>query len=109
MTQSSGGSPKNPVILQTLAASPAAGPAGSVANGVQNPLTATGTQCGTPAASCQIGIDQGNANSFYLYDQAATGSYGGPPTVSNTLHGTVGILAGLLCNALSGSAARSPT
>ena len=100
VTQSSGASPKNPVMIQTLAASPGAGPAGSVANGVQNPLTAAGTQCGTPATSCQIGIDQGNTNSFYLYDQAATGSYGGPPTVSNTLHNTVGILAGLLCNAL---------
>jgi len=101
VTQSSGGSPKNPVIVQTLTASAGAGPTGSVANGVQNPLTATGTQCGSPAAACQIGIDQGNANSFYLYDQAATGTYSGPPTVSNTLHDTVAIIGGLLCNSLT--------
>ncbi|MEA2370977.1 MAG: hypothetical protein QOH12_1371 [Solirubrobacteraceae bacterium] len=100
VTQSVGSAPKNPLIIQTLVADVTASPTGSVANGVQNPLQSATTQCGTPAVSCQVGIDQGNANSFYLYDQAATGTYSGPPTLDNTLHNTVGILAGLLCNGL---------
>lgn len=100
VTQSGPGSPKNAVIIQTLVASPSAAPSGYVANGVQNPLQAAGTQCGTPPGPCQIGIAQGNANSYYLYDQTATGSYGGPPSLDNTLHDTVGIVQGLLCNAL---------
>ena len=97
VTQSGAVSPKNPLIIQTLVADVTASPTGSVANGVLNPLQSATTQCGSPAAACQVGIDQGNANSFYLYDQAATGTYSGPPTLDNVLHNTVGIAAGLLC------------
>jgi prepilin-type N-terminal cleavage/methylation domain-containing protein len=102
VTLSTAGGPKNPVIIQTLIASPNAAPTGYVANGVQNPLQAAGTQCttGSTTGPCQVGIDQGTANSYWLYDTPATGSYSGIPTVSNTLHDTVGILQGLLCNVL---------
>jgi prepilin-type N-terminal cleavage/methylation domain-containing protein len=103
VTQASGGAPRNPVIIQTIVADPDVAPAGFIANGSQNPLPAAGTQCQTgsgPVGACQIGIDQGTASSYWLYDTPATGTYTGPPTVDNTLHSTVGLVTGLLCTVL---------
>jgi hypothetical protein len=82
-------------------------------NGIQNPLQSSGTTCQTSSGSqsCSIGIDQGNANSLFLYDTPATQSYSSSPTADHTLHNTVATCAGGSCPTpdLMGSSAPAGT
>ena len=97
-----------PVYVSSVIADPSAAPPGGCAGGTcGNPIVDPTTTCQNAAGqtvSCSQGIDQGNANTWFLHDCPATSASCTTPTVNNATHATSGAIAGQTCTTSQSSA-----
>jgi prepilin-type N-terminal cleavage/methylation domain-containing protein len=84
------------VITDPSAAAPGGCTGGSCGNPIVDPTTTCQNAAGQTVA-CSDGIDQGNANTWFLHDCAATNSSCSTPTVNNATDPTSGAVSGKTC------------
>jgi prepilin-type N-terminal cleavage/methylation domain-containing protein len=90
-----------PVYVSSIVSDPSAAPPGGCSGGsCGNPIVDPTTQCQNSSGQtvqCSQGIDQGNANTWFLHDCPATSSSCSTPTVNNATDATSGPIPALTC------------
>lgn len=101
-----------PVYVSSVMTDPSAAPPGGCSGGsCGNPIVDPTTQCQNSSGqtvACSAGIDQGNANTWFLHDCPATSSSCSTPTLNNLTDATSGTVSGQTCTT-SQSQAGNPT